>query len=108
MGAAAITAAPRRALAARLPALSDERLAGRAAEGDERAFAAIYERYHQALYRYCRSIVGNGDDASDALQNTMARVLRALPGERRAIALKPWLYRIARNESLRVIDARRP
>ena len=59
---------------------SDDRLAQRAAKGDERAFAAIFRRYHQNLYRYCLAIVGDSQDAQDALQNTMVKVLRALPG----------------------------
>ncbi len=86
----------------------DERLAARAADGDERAFATIYRRYHQGLYRYCQAILGDSPDAHDALQNTMVRVLSSLPGERRDIALKPWLYRIAHNESITLLRHRRP
>ena len=87
--------------------LSDERLARRAVKGDERAFATIFDRYHQRLYRYCLAIVGNSQDAQDALQNTMVKVLRALPGEERRIELKPWLYRIAHNESIELLRRRR-
>jgi len=87
--------------------LSDERLTRRAVGGDERAFAAIFRRYHQPLYRYCHVIVGNSEDAQDALQNTMIKVLRALPGEERKIELKPWLYRIAHNESIDLLRRRR-
>ncbi len=87
--------------------LSDERLVRRAAGGEERAFAAIFERYHQPLYRYCAAIVGDSQDAQDALQNTMLKVLRALPGEAREIKLKPWLYRIAHNESIDLLRRRR-
>lgn len=87
--------------------LSDERLARRAVGGDERAFAAIFDRYHQPLYRYCLAIVGDSQDAQDALQNTMVKVLRALPGEERRIELKPWLYRIAHNESIELLRRRR-
>lgn len=87
--------------------LSDERLTRRAVGGDERAFAAIFNRYHQSLYRFCLAIVGNPDDASEALQNTMIKVLRALPGEERKIELKPWLYRIAHNEAIDLIRRRR-
>lgn len=86
----------------------DDRLADLAAAGDERAFAAIFERHHQALYRYCRSITQNAEDAADALQSTMLRALRALPGEKRTIALKPWLFRIAHNESITLLRRRRP
>lgn len=87
--------------------LSDERLTRRAVGGDERAFAAIFRRYHQPLYRFCLAIVGNPEDAQDALQNTMMKVLRALPGEDRKIELKPWLYRIAHNESIDLLRRRR-
>jgi RNA polymerase sigma factor (sigma-70 family) len=87
--------------------LSDESLALRAADGEEQAFGAIFARHHQSLYRYCLACVGNPQDAQDALQNTMIKVLRALPGEERQIALKPWLYRIAHNESIELVRRRR-
>ena len=86
---------------------SDEKLTRRAVGGDERAFAAIFRRYHQSLYRFCLAIVGNPEDAQDALQNTMVKVMRALPGEERTIELKPWLYRIAHNESIDLLRRRR-
>src|SRR5205085_1155204 len=78
------------------------------AAGSAGAMTAIFERHHEALHRYCWSIVGNGHDAADALQNTMIKALRALPGETREIALRPWLYRIAHNESISLLRARRP
>lgn len=90
-----------------LQLLSDERLARRGAGGDEHAFEAIYRRYNQPLYRFCLAMTGDPQDAQEALQNTMLKVLRALPGERRRIKLKPWLYRIARNEAIEVIRGRR-
>lgn len=97
--------AARAGIGARL--LPDERLAKRAAAGDRRAFTAIFERYAQPLYRFCASILGNGEEAHDALQNTMVKVLQALPGEKRQIQLKPWLYRIAHNEAIELLRRRR-
>ena len=88
--------------------ISDERLTRRAIDGDRSAFSAIFRRYQESLYRYCLAIVGNREDAQDALQSTMVKVLRALPGEERRIELKPWLYRIAHNESIDLIRRRRP
>jgi len=82
---------------AALRLLADDRLARRTADGDHEAFAVLYRRHYQALYRYSRAILGNEEDAADALQNTMAAALRALPGERREIRIKPWLFRIAHN-----------
>src|SRR5215211_7077327 len=95
---------PQRALAV----LPDSRLARLAAEGSRGAFAAIYDRHHQPLYRYCRSILGDAEDAQDALQNTMVSALRALPGEKREIALRPWLFRVAHNEAISVLRRRSP
>jgi RNA polymerase sigma factor (sigma-70 family) len=89
------------------PLLSDPRLARQASDGDQRAFEAIYRRCHQDIYRFCISILGRPEDAQDALQNTMLKALRALPGERREIKLKPWLYRIAHNESIDLLRRRR-
>jgi RNA polymerase sigma factor (sigma-70 family) len=85
----------------------DERLVRRAVAGDRRAFAAIYRRYQQDLYRFSLAIVRDPEDAADALQSTMVKAMRALPGEERQIQLKPWLYRIAHNESVELLRRRR-
>jgi RNA polymerase sigma factor (sigma-70 family) len=87
---------------------SDRRLADRASKGDRRAIAVIFERYQQELYAFCLGILGEPEDAQDALQNTMVKVLKALPGEEREIALRPWLYRIAHNEAVELRRTRRP
>ena len=64
---------------------SDEWLARRVSMGSARAFAVLYRRHHQALYRYCRSIVHDEDDAQDALQSAMMRALAAFaPVNRRS------------------------
>lgn len=102
------TAAALRPPAVAYRVMSDERLVRRAAAGSQEAFAAIFERHHQALHRYCRSLLGNEHDAADALQNTMIKAMRALAGETRQIALRPWLYRIAHNESISLLRTRRP
>lgn len=87
--------------------LSDERLARRAARADERAFTVIFERYSQEIYRFCLSLLGNTEDARDALQNTMVKALQALPGERRTVELRPWLYRVAHNQSIDMLRSRK-
>jgi RNA polymerase sigma factor (sigma-70 family) len=88
--------------------LSDERLARFVEDGCERAFAAIYERYHQRLYRYSHSILRDGDDAYDALQSTLANALAALQRGQRDAPLGPWLFRIAHNETISLIRRREP
>jgi RNA polymerase sigma factor (sigma-70 family) len=87
---------------------SDERLARLASGGGERALAVLYERHHQALYRYCRSIVRDHDDAQDALQTTMTNAFVALRSSDRDLAVRPWLFRIAHNEAVSILRKRRP
>jgi RNA polymerase sigma factor (sigma-70 family) len=88
--------------------LSDERLARLASAGNARALAVLYERHHQALYRYCRSIVRDHDDAQDALQSTMTHAFMALRASDRDLAVRPWLFRIAHNEAVSILRKRRP
>jgi RNA polymerase sigma factor (sigma-70 family) len=87
---------------------SDERLARLVSGGSERALTVLYERHHQALYRYCRSIVRDHDDAQDALQSTMTRAFAALQGSERELAVRPWLFRIAHNEAISILRQRHP
>ena len=88
--------------------LGDERLARLAAAGHERAFAVVYERHHQALYRYCRSILRDDVDAQDALQSTFTAAFAAIARGRRDAPIRPWLYRIAHNEAVSALRRRRP
>src|SRR4051812_35207014 len=91
---------------AQLRLLGDERLAGLARLGDQRAFETIFRRYHQELYRFCRAILADPHEAQDALQSTMEAALRALPDEARRITLRPWLFRVAHNESITIVRRR--
>lgn len=91
-----------------LGALSDERLARLVARDGQAPFAELYKRHHQALYRYCRSIVRDEHDAEDALQNAMVAAFAALRKSERDIALRPWLFRIAHNEAVSVLRRRQP
>ena len=99
MSTAGLTAALR---SRRAPALRAQ-----AARAEPAALAAMYERHHQALYRYCRSILHDDEDARDALQSTMAKALAALRDEQRDFELRPWLFRIAHNEAISRLRQRR-
>lgn len=93
---------------ARHAMLSDDGLAKQAAAGDRGAFEAIFRRYQDDLYRFCVGILREPQDAQDAVQNTMIKAMRALPGERREMQLKPWLYRVAHNEAIELRRRERP
>ncbi len=86
----------------------DATLVRRTQAGDERAFAAIFERHHAPLLSYCRHMLSNRDDGEDALQQAFIKAHRALLGGTTPRDLRPWLYAIARNCCLSAIAARRP
>ncbi|MBK5232753.1 MAG: RNA polymerase sigma factor [Thermoleophilia bacterium] len=92
----------------RLRLLSDRSLATQVVAGDRVAFEELFRRYRQPLYGFCLSILGSEEDSADALQNTMAKALKTLPGEERELLLKPWLFRVARNECIDLIRSRKP
>src|SRR4051794_39515547 len=76
---------------------SDECLVALSRGGSERAFAEIMRRYQRPLQFYCTHLVGV-PRAEDAVQQAFLQAFLSLrDGERREIALRPWLYRIARN-----------
>ena len=86
-----------------LSGASDERLAALAQAGSEQAFTAIVERYRARLLRYCAGYLPEAA-AEDAVQQTFINAYQALTrdGDQAPVALRPWLYRIARNAALNV------
>ncbi len=68
--------------------------------GDATAFDRLYHRYSGFVYNTCLGILGNPDDARDALQETFLQVYRALSGFRGRSTLRTWIYRIAVNRCL--------
>jgi RNA polymerase sigma factor (sigma-70 family) len=88
-------------------ALSDTALATMVAGGDEHAFEVLYRRHRDGLFRFCRSITGNPEDAEEAFQAAMLNAYRALRGGARAAPVRPWLFRIAHNASVSLLRMRR-
>jgi RNA polymerase sigma factor (sigma-70 family) len=87
--------------------LSDERLVARVRAGDDRAFEALYDRHHRPLLAFCRHLLGSAEEAEDALQHTFIAAHRALRTDERPVALRAWLFTIARNRCLSVLRSRR-
>jgi RNA polymerase sigma-70 factor (ECF subfamily) len=67
--------------------------AGRA--GDRDALDRLLAMHERALYALCRGIVGQAEEAEDAVQETFLRALRALPSFRGDAGFRTWLFRIA-------------
>jgi RNA polymerase sigma factor (sigma-70 family) len=83
---------------------SDQRLAALAADGHDRAFEAIVERYRRPLQRYLRRLLSEAL-AEDVLQATFVRAWQALRAGTDVRELRPWLYRIAHNQALNTLRA---
>ncbi len=79
---------------------SDERLVALIRRGNHGAFEALVKRYQSRLLAFCRHMLGSREDAEDVLQEVFAAAFNALLADERAINVRPWLYRIARNRSL--------
>ena len=86
----------------------DETLARQVQLGNDAAFEAVFERYGAGVLGFCRHMLGSTEEAEDAVQQTFASAFRDLrrAGERE-LALKPWLYAIARNRCLSMLRSRR-
>jgi RNA polymerase sigma factor (sigma-70 family) len=77
--------------------------------GDPDGVAAAYDRYADALYKYCRSILGDPDasaDAANAVQDTFLIAASRLAGLSDPRRLRAWLYAVARNECVRILRSR--
>lgn len=61
---------------------------------DERAFLRLYRRHTDRLYGMAVRLLGGPEEAQDAVQETWARAVRALPGFRWESALSTWMCAI--------------
>jgi len=78
----------------------------RVLSGDVDAYAKLVDRYYDRCARFAIRMLGNRDDAEDALQSTFLRAYRALGRYQERDRFSAWLYRILVNQC-RSIAARR-
>jgi RNA polymerase sigma-70 factor, ECF subfamily len=67
----------------------------------------LLEAYRPELSGYCYRLLGSVFEAQDAVQETMVRAWRGLRNLERLASLRVWLYRIATNVCLNMVNARR-
>jgi len=85
----------------------DDALVARAALGDERAIAALYDRYGGVLYAVAYRIVGERADAEEVVVEAFAQAWREAPRfETSRGSVAGWLTVIARSRALDLLRAR--
>ncbi len=73
----------------------------------EKAFRLMVERYSSRLYWHIRRMVILHEDADDALQNTFLNSWKGIREFRNDSSIYTWLFAIATNEALAVINRRK-
>lgn len=83
---------------ARAAAASEQALVDAAVDGDAQAFASLYDRHLNRVYRHIYYRVGNRADAEDLTQQVFLQAWRAIGRYRRTAApFIAWLLTIAHN-----------
>jgi RNA polymerase sigma-70 factor (ECF subfamily) len=68
------------------------------------AFASLYDRYFEAIYRFVYQRCDSKDQAFDITQQAFLKALQHLSQyEHKGVPFVSWLYRIARNEFLNAV-----
>lgn len=80
----------------------EEELVRRAQDGDQDAFAQVYQAYFERVYRYIRVRLRGSADVEDLTEQVFLNMIRSLPAFKwRGAPFSAWVFRIARNQ---VID----
>ena len=81
-------------------AWTDEEIVERVKQGESALYEILMRRYNQRLYRVAVSIVRDGAEAEDVMQDAYVRAYGHLDQFERRAPFSAWLTRIAVNEAL--------
>jgi RNA polymerase sigma-70 factor (ECF subfamily) len=87
--------------------MDDSAAVQRCLTGDPEALRTLVERYQGRALGHAIAIIGNRDDARDAVQEAFLNAHKALHTFERERAFYPWFYAILRNCCYRQLASRR-
>lgn len=82
-------------------------LIDRVLAGDSRSFEPLVRRYERRVFRVTMAVLGNVQDAEEAMQDAFIKAFRHLRQFRRESRFTTWLTRIAVNEALQKRQTRK-
>lgn len=88
--------------------LTDSEITTLVISGRKEEYAELVKRYQGKLLRYTTYLLGDSDEAMDAVQDTFIRAYVNLRSFDPSRAFGSWIYRIAHNQVVNRQRARRP
>lgn len=82
-------------------------LVARAKQGDQEAFAALFDLHKKRVYSLCLRMTGNTVEAEDLAQDAFIQVFRKLATFRGDATFSTWLYRVVVNTVLMKLRRRK-
>ena len=86
--------------------INDATIASAMRRNAEDGFKMLMKKYKTAVYWHTQRLLVSHDDAQDATQETLIRVFRTFDRFKGDSPLGAWIYRIATNEALRILEQR--
>ena len=91
-----------------LPCPDDPLLARQAREGSSAAFGTLVHRYHGRVFGFLLTLTRHRQDAEDLTQETFLRAWKKLHRYDPSQPLLPWLFTLARRQSIAALRRSKP
>lgn len=76
-------------------------------QGNTNEYETIIKIFQQPIFRYCYRLLGNRQDAEDAVQDVLVKAYQSLYQYKKENHFSAWLYRIAYHHCLNLLRRRR-
>ena len=86
---------------------ADAKLVQDCQNGDLHAFEVLIGKYERTVYNAALRMLGNTDDAADVTQTAFMKAFEKLDKYNPEYRFYSWIYRIAINESINVLNRRK-